>query len=289
MNLNDPRVKIIPPKPIYSNYLLEIGDRVVVNVDPETRSYCKYLPDGTAGTIIGFETYQRYYGRDSRYGTPDGGTGLYQQRGIPKIKWDDGSESNFSASHLYLEDYQVDAERQNARTELNEKNDALTKISELPDLPFYEGDMVMLTDKSHPSYRGDMLTVFKVERIDYDRINDKRNDGSPMPIYNISSPNFSVAVKTDEIKLVCRGNHWKHEHGEPLDFIDIRDEVKFNMELNKFTQLRNTDNYYYTTRDAFQMILDKKACYYNNNALYDCSDKVLAEKLQRYYAAYGIE
>jgi len=36
-------------------------------------------------------------------------------------------------------------------------------------------------------------------------------------------------------------------------------------------------------------IIHKKACYYNNNALYDCSDKVLAEKLQRYYAAYGID
>lgn len=66
---------------------LRIGDRVVMNMDEESRSWGRPGPkDGAEGNIIGFVRYPDFRSRLGRYSKVE--PGIYEGNGVPIIHWD---------------------------------------------------------------------------------------------------------------------------------------------------------------------------------------------------------
>ena len=91
------------------------------------------------------------------------------------------------------------------------------KIGELPETPFWVGDIVKTYNDRYPA-------AFNVEKINY-------YQGVETPVFHLSSPEHTEIHIENELTLIKRGNIWKLAHGEPLLFTNIVEEAVFYKSL----------------------------------------------------------
>lgn len=227
-------------------------DRVIVKIDPERRKWAPHVcpcPDGTEGVIIGFYEALSYTGRiGSRINEP----GVYHRRGAAIVWLPDGQKYQTGTSELELVDREEN-DRRLAEFRALQKSDPnwhekeYTRIGDLPELPFWEGDVV----------RDDHWGEVEINRIDYHQIGQKRNDKSPMPIYGVKLKDGGTSVcQNNEPQLVSRGNVWKYYHKEPLSFGGVEEEAAFYTWIGRTKDIKNprTDNYAWTKDEVLAAI-----------------------------------
>ena len=193
-------------------YNLEIGDEVVVNISKESRDW-GYNPflDGTKAKIVGFA--EIYHGHTGWSDEP----GVYENRHWLTLELADGHRETIGAFH----DIKPTDENVYSRPPYRGSK----RLRDLPETKFWEGDFVKsLTQRIWDT------NVFTISRINYDYINKQRDDGSPMPIYDVNpypDQGGTTAMGEDELSLISRGNVWKYYHNIPIEFASIAEEARF--------------------------------------------------------------
>lgn len=260
-----------------------IGDRVAILIDQETRGWTsgqyKHLPDGKEGVIIGFNRNIRYVNRNQVYKDKPG---VYMSNGSSIVKWNDGGNNNMSAHHIGPVDQLVIEERRKD-TAYKEAFDTNTYIKPLPVIEYYEGDTVRIITEE--------VKDVVITGIDYYRIGEFCNDGiTPMPIYDVkaagtdSGPMTRVR-ETDIVELVARGNYWKLEHGQPLEFNDIQDKIHFYYSIGECIQLKSpvSGNYSWSIADIIKGVEDKTIAFIKMSpALFGATPRPLAYSIPGY-------
>ncbi len=106
----------------------------------------------------------------------------------------------------------------------------MLKIGDLPVRPFWEGDEVAIAHKDAAPVR------WVVQNIDYTQ------DGAPYTLKQIGEVRHTPTMTSYShfLKLVARGNLWKMEHGEPMEFASIEEEAKFYQSLGMSVKLSHT-------------------------------------------------
>lgn len=200
---------------------LEIGDKATVNVPQENREWgYNPAPDGTEVEVVGFNEIS--YGRIHNFGHKPG---IYHNRCWPKVRFPDGRIDSISDCHIKSQ-----VQRPHIPWGKDKEKDFLR---ELPELPFWEMDLVYWSHS--PSL------IFTIESIDYDRMGNTRNDGSPFPIYHVRWPNGGTSFAAEsELELVKRGNVWKYYHDETLEFVaGLMEEAQLHHLLGLTEEVKN--------------------------------------------------
>lgn len=244
----------------------QIGDRVVMQMDREARSWGrKGAPDGTVGIIEGRNRYEQYRGyEDIRYSYEPG---LYAANGALIVRWIELPEGSVLSDYieqlgsdcLRLQDSDEQKRREEEYRNMTlEERDALRakvvdekKIGELPEAMYLTGDEILMledgeSDREHYRYH--------ISSIKY---NFRFNDGTVEHLYDISisvrdtgQSAGSTARLAKDIELVQRGNVWRKVHNEPLLFTDINEEASFARSMGQTEEMRNpSDGLYRWTKD----------------------------------------
>lgn len=238
----------------FETYVLDsyirIGDRVAVLIDAETRAWCskqyQQLPDGKEGVVIGINRYVKYVNRNRVFIDK---AGEYQGNGIAVVKWDIGGNDAMSAHHIGPVDQSV-LESRKTDMAYREAFDTDTYVGPLPILPYWEGDIIRTKEpvlRAHNEGFNDLI----ITSIDYYQLGRFCNDGvTPMPIYDVRLAGIADSPMTrirgeDITMLVERGNYWKLEHNEPLEFENIQDKLHFYDSIGETQQVRNPRTGYY--------------------------------------------
>lgn len=231
---------------VFSEKYLRIGDTVVLTMDDEARSWGrKGVKDGTVGTVVGFTRYITYVGPLSYwYNMPPG---KYEGNGAVRVNWlnadDQSVESKLSgvaATDLWwLDAPEGRRESRRSDTVWNEAFDAKFFLEPLPVLPFCEDDLIEVTPDLAESWD---TSILKVESINYHYIGEVRNDGSPMPLYNVGPVEGNrgqMAISEARCKLHKRGNVWAWFNDKSqLKFASLVEEAKLHGRLGLRTQVR---------------------------------------------------
>lgn len=225
-------------KRIFIRELLRVGDRVVLDVDPGSDYVSNRLKSwhGKAGTIISFNMHETYIPRYRGFG---GEPGRYKVLGHPLVRFDDGSGDVINPSLLLFENPDLHAIRQQERTGFEqERGLAQVRVSDLPDLPFWEKDVVKIVcDGGWDDAEHELITI------NYDDFGKPTHKGTPFPIYEVrlATGGYCRFAEAD-LQLVRRGNLWKHYHrhlGEAPSFSDLVEEAVFARELGQAHEVKN--------------------------------------------------
>lgn len=243
---NEPPRKIDVSEIKRDNIVLEkylrIGDLVVMHMDKEARDWGrKDVPDGTVGIVVGFHRFEDYRGRINNFGHEPG---VYMRNGVGMVRWFDGTISTPGSGSLrWLHDNEKKTIERREDRVYSEAYEYEARIGDLPELPFWEMDTVrIILRKRRDRQPWDHTDTVRIRSIDYHRIKDKRNDGSPMPIYDVSPAEEgygSISMETDDLVLVERGNLWKWFNGQrdQVKFATIEEEIRFHAQLGQETQI----------------------------------------------------
>lgn len=245
------------------DYVVQEGDEVTITIPKESRD-CGYnpYPEGTRATVLGFSEIA--WGRLGSCGKQPG---IYRNRAWCRIQLEDGSEHTEHTGRLDLvdsDDYKHRVDEWREAGGLNSHGEKQDFIRNLPDTPFWEGDLVRRVEQSHmgvvtiigPDKPGD-LEIFTIVGIQYDRLDYIRNEGSPWPAYDISDKLGScwrTSAPAHELVLVERGPVWKHFHNEIINFADLMEEANFYRMLGHYDEVRNPAN------DLFSWTLEEVLC-----------------------------
>lgn len=219
---------------------LRISDLVIMQMDEESRHYCKGVPNGTVGVVIGFRRFIDYRARINNFGhTP----GKYARNGCAMVRWLDGSVSEPSAGNLrWLFDHEKKTEERRNDRLYNEAFEYEARIDDLPNLPFWEMDIVTFRPKDgHQPWSH--TTRGRVVSIDYHNLESRRSDGSPMPIYNctpLEDGYGRVCLEETELVLVEQGNLWKwfNDQRDSVKFATLEEEIAFHSALGQLEQVK---------------------------------------------------
>lgn len=226
---------------VLSRYL-RIGDRVVMTMDKEARRWGRSgVADGTHGTVIGFHGYEHHVPRVGGFGRKPG---LYRINGSGVVAWDSGEYTTPNASDLrWLTDHKKLVKLRAADKAWIDAFETDQFLGPLPELPFWEHDLV--SDKTGRVRMGDRTDgLLRICRINYDRLDAKRDDGSPMPIYDVEAPEEGHSGYTclgdDRLELVARGNVWKWFNAPAsIVWTNLKEEAAFHRWLGACDEIRN--------------------------------------------------
>jgi len=126
-----------------------------------------------------------------------------------------------------------------------------TRIGDLPSTKFWEMDKVRVRCPSEPEEDA------VISRIDYGRLHERRNDGSPWPFYDVRfMEGGQTSVEESWIELVERGNVWKYHNNQPLAFTDLKEEASFFQLVGQTEEMRNPKNnlYDWTEKEVLDAI-----------------------------------
>jgi len=258
---------------IVLDVFMKVGDRVQVQVDPETRGWCsdryKNLPDGKEGTIIGFH-YSTFI--EDRLGLME--PGIYSHRTSPLIQFPDGQTTvQLSPHDLVWVDPTIKEARRIERSEGGKDYDNRVKeVKRIGDLPYtdlWEYDVVRVIDPNHWANRLQFVPlsapIFAVHRINYNQyLDDQTLTYAVGGTFPDGSTTGEVYLSADKLELVERGNFWKYHNGQrdQLKFADIHDEIKLAKILHAVNEVRNPrrdDLYLWTRAEALTAIRDGRA------------------------------
>ncbi len=232
--------------------VLQVGDKVVINIHDENWNW-GYRPvkeqKGTVAEVTGFSeiTHSRVQnlGREP---------GVYVNHCWVYLK---GIENSIGSFNLELQD---EEEYKRRVKEWREDKTQKKKIRDLPEMKFWEGDVANVNWGATRSPWKDEVE-YKVARINYEYLDQKRNDGSPMPEYTITPASGGcgeVAVNESTMTLISRGNVWKYFNGEKVVFSDLNEEASFFSGLGHTDEVRNPANnlYSWTLEEVIQAVRD---------------------------------
>lgn len=252
-------------------YLIKLGDKVVINIEKESRDWgYSPCPDGTKAKVIGFS--EIHYGRTVNFGKEPG---VYPNTSWVKLRMPDGTEHTEWDGRLTLIDNKEYKRRldESKKVPYNQRVNR-QKIRDLPDTPFWEGDFVTgyeLTSRN--------IDPAVVNRIDFQYLDKKRDDGSPFPIYVISDKmngGWTMSFNDEELSLVARGQIWKYYHNVPFSFVDLKEEAEFFKMLGKYDEVPSpVTNLYKWTKDEVLEAIQNGICdgFFMSNGLFGFSDK----------------
>jgi hypothetical protein len=206
----------------YSEHRIQIGDKVVVNVLKENRNWgYDPAPDGTIAVITAFS--EMAWGHCNGCGMRPG---IHENRQHLELKDEAGNKITTSTFHLDLHD----------SVDLTDRDPQASFIRDLPDTDFWLGDVVSV------NYLGGTFET-KISNVDYNYIDQTRNDGSPYPIYEIKHEKGGlVKLSGDSLTLIERGNIWKHYNDVDVavDWSCIQEEGRFFLSIGgNAVELRN--------------------------------------------------
>lgn len=117
-----------------------------------------------------------------------------------------------------------------------ERAEISIRIGDLPDTPFWEGDFVRIKNAHELQPPVPNVSSWCVDSINL------QQGFIPHPSFNISLPSGlkRSGMCADELTLVKRGNLWKMEHGEKMEFASIEEEAKFYQSLGMSKKLTHT-------------------------------------------------
>lgn len=235
--------------------VLRIGDRVVINISDENWNW-GYRPvpvqKGVKAVVTGFGEITR--GRVREYGvTP----GVYVNKCWVCL---DKTAHPVSSCFMDLAD-QAEYKRRIAAMGANIFSCG-ERLRDLPVTAFWEDDIVRIT----ASWRAGQ--VAKIISINYHYFGKKRNDGSPMPEYIIAladSPGIGAVfsdlsgtydINESDLELVQRGRVWNYFNGNPVTFVDLKDEITFFTWLGHHKEIPNsaTGLYKWTLSEILEAI-----------------------------------
>lgn len=235
--------------------LYMIGDKIVVNVNQESRSWGFKAPaDGATGTIVKFREIA--YARVGNYCKKPG---IYENRCYCEVRMDTGETVSLGSHHYeFPDDDEVERRYAAIRTNPDDPRFAKKFIRELPETKLWEGDVVRVRSRGRV-YDTEYGKPIVVRRIDYNCINSTRDDGSPYPFYDVSNDlrgGWSMSFEEGELELIERGRVWKHFHGEPISFSGIEEESSFFMLLGHYDEIKNpaTKNYAWSAEQVIAAI-----------------------------------
>ena len=213
------------------NQLIRVGDVVIITIEGESRAWgYNPCPDGTRATVLGFT--EIHYGRLSGVGLPPG---VYANRSWVKLRLDDGREHTEYHGRLALADAaeyerRLVAFRAHQQEHPDDRGEEF--LRELPETPFWEGDIVRV--------RMDGPEYYVVVHIDYANLAAATAQG-PHPAYRIRHHVFGheLTVAADDVLLFERGRVWKFFHDEPITFRDLKEEAEFFDRLGHTDEVRN--------------------------------------------------
>lgn len=244
--------------------LARVGDRVFHNAnetDLESWAYHKAKKEpmqGKVGTITSFSSVPWYIPRFGVFKKKGLIPGLYTREVSVDVMWDDGTVTQgqdladlslmvpkFYESLPHFEYFQTlrnynrmtIKDRQAERTEDRDLEDTkrMTYVGPLPDLFFYELDEV--NTRHGRGY---------VRSLNWQYLDQRRDDGSLMPMYDVSlDDGGSMSFGEEELSLARRGNVWDWYQGKrDFDFASTEEAYRFFSGLGLLNQVRNAqDNY----------------------------------------------
>lgn len=230
---------------------LRIGDRVEMAVRSNDSGWAtRKVLNGTRGTCIGFVRNKIYCGRVySGARNP----GVFEENGAPIILWDNGITDRPSTHDLvfaYPEDakstprYLHPNNNRPDQAEYQKAFETLEFVSPLPDLPFWEWDVVQASSQKSGRDLWGSWTPMRIQSINWNHYGDFCTDGvTPMPVFNVS-PLFhaggTISVRPDKIRLVERGPIWKwYNDRANLVFKSLKEEIKVHTALGLRDPVRN--------------------------------------------------
>lgn len=217
--------------------LARIGDRVVMAVPSTDEGWAHHkVPNGTGGTVIGFKRVTTFVGRVGVYKDPPG---KYEMNSSAVVRWDNGVFDTPSMHDLVL----LTRRFRNSNASI-EAFDTKELIGPLPDLPFWEHDIVRVKEGARCIAAWSNEPELIVTSIDYHRIGEFCDDGTtPMPLYSIeprSRNRGSVVYREHDLELVKRGNVWWWAHDKTqLSFADLKEECAFHKTIGMATEVKN--------------------------------------------------
>lgn len=215
--------------------VLVVGDTVVVNI-PDSNWAWGYHPvenqNGTKAVVTGFGEID--YSRIQNFGKEPG---IYNNYCWISLEGIDGLVSCCFVELEDKDEYERRVKRYHAGEYKKEP------IKPLPEMEFWEEDVVSVNWDSESPWVGQ--SEFKIRSINYHYLEQKRNDGGPMPEYNVEPAYVNgghVAVNGSRVTLISRGNVWKHHNGEKPEFKDLSEEADFFRMLGHTDNVRNPEN-----------------------------------------------
>lgn len=235
---------------IVLNHLCRIGDRVVMAVPNSDEGWAtRRVRNGVEGTIIGIHRYQRTQSRVGIYTTPPG---LYEYNGSPIVKWDDGQFDRPSLHDVILIGELLNADRHEraGQKEYREAFETPQFISDLPDLPFYEWDIVTPVRGSKFNDGWSPSNKFRILDIKYDDLKSFCDDGvtplASLVIEPVEGRSGTTYARIDEFKLSSRGNiYWWYHDKSMMKFSSIEEECALHMTLGMTTEVRCPETGHY--------------------------------------------
>ena len=234
--------------------LLKVGDVVVINIPNENWEWGYHPVDkqnGIEAKVTGFDEIE--YSRIQNYGREPG---IYVN--YAWVKLDVLGNDSISSCFLDLKD-KAEYDLRYASWHHSEFDKSRKPIRPLPEMKFWEGDVVSVDWHGRDPSFGSV--PYYVSAINYRYLGEKRQNGNPMPEYNVTPVGESgchVSLNESDLTLVERGNMWKHYNGEKPIFKDLREEANFFENLGKVEEVKNlaTGVYSWTLREAITAIRD---------------------------------
>lgn len=204
--------------------VLNIGDKVVINVDEENRKWgYNPAPEGTICEVKAFG--EIYWGWANNVGKAPG---VYANHCWVEVVLPTGETITMSVCNPSP----VNPIAYAARIVKMREDGSIDKdvfLRDLPETRFIEDDLV-----SSPGFtvaRDFQNNQARIVSVEYHDISKKRDDGSPMRIYHISASWpagwYTWADNEDKWELVERGKVWKYRHNEPINWRSDAEHAEF--------------------------------------------------------------
>lgn len=247
-------------------HLLRIGDQVRVRVDPVFPSREKEELLGETGEIAGYpiEYVTRWLAFEFPYLTP----GIFLDLKRPYVRFSTGAVRNLDAGSLETVDQ--DAYRRRLETSLRETEFPNmrkgARVSDLPDLPFWEGDLVrpvpyLAEGRSPKGVPTDSIPglpdAYAVTYFSFREPGGIIGSLDHPPRYSIGDRFWRTSggsYHAQELRLIERGNFWRKEHGQEPVFRDLADEALWAMlfrEVEALPRARRPPERFYGDPEAY--------------------------------------
>lgn len=235
--------------------VLVTGDKVVITIPQENREWgYNPCPDGTLATFL--YPSEMHCGRKDGYRAP----GVYENHSWLNLLLSDGKTLTEFAGRVEMVDHPEYEHRMELRHKARKLDPDFSRkeakrLRDLPDTPFWEGDIVE-SKRAYHFYGKGPLEICTVR---YNYIGEKRVDGSPMPLYDVtpvSNGCGTMSAGDEDLTLIQRGNYWKYYHNEPMVFESLLDEAKFFASIGQSHEIPNpvSGNYDWTKEGALEAI-----------------------------------
>ncbi len=216
---------------------LRIGDRLMMAVHSDDEGWAeRKVQNGSTGTVVGFRRYSVFQSRIGVYKTEPG---KYEANGAAIVRWDSGVFDTPSMQDVVFYPGLGTEDRSKDKAYMDAFR-VYTRIGDLPDLPFWEGDYVTIVPGRSSAWEDNTRLI--VSRINYEYFGETCNDGvTPMPMYQVEPTSMDrgrVSLRESDLLFAERGNVWWWYHDrQRMKFSSLEEEVRFHRSIGGSTDV----------------------------------------------------